>query len=374
MGFFDKKTPEEKAELEWQKSIKGSEIEAFKEEIYAENYKRVAYIAANKKSFSAPEFDEVMKVIAARDDMQAYALFYAARADNMTEQKKGFVVKHVIECDAEKIWGHLSDNWDHVELATHAVLQGHEERVPELCERIASAKKETSRYYDRLYDVSQTLSDDYFVIVLKTLREVGYDRFNTHGTPTSWLGTKMLEQQCAMGTLSRVSALLASGVEKSDAAFLNAMHNGHIVVLQKLIDCGLNPKAYASKIKTFLHCTEGLSAEYRDYLSNIAKEKQKKDTPSSLMQESDDGYISPDIDMLSKTVTLPNGLSLTTVFNFAHSEKILVTERADPPLMTTIVTAFSDMTDPRQIQAAEEKLVKMNRRSDVNRGGYFGKV
>lgn len=188
------------------------------------------------------------------------------------------------------------------------------------------------------------------------------------------------------GQADRSATLISLGAKIKNEMGILAGKNADKKTLQILKDRGFTYRGSAFRAEWDVELKLGtITPETDNFMWQLSQDKtiEKAAAPMEKKEIPQEKTIAPvkvvpvipviaaDMDIRSDTVTLPNGLSMTTVFNFASQQQIVVVEKLNPPMMTTTVIHFADLPDHAALQAAEQKLIAENRRSDLHRGVSF---
>lgn len=153
-------------------------------------------------------------------------------------------------------------------------------------------------------------------------------------------------------------ALLASGANVNhDKGVLltEALRSGQMICAQAVLDKGFNLQLLGRSVLEDLY-SQGASAAATAYL----EERLGVSAPAPSAAVADDGYRLVASDTLARTIALPDGGSLTMLFNFALAQQIVVQQpaNANQPVAPAVVP-FDTISNGETLRTAAEVFCKL---------------
>jgi len=280
------------------------------------------------------------------DRQHAAKLFETALATKDLATWKVMVVRNA----ASAASGSLSETWP----LKQAMAQNWRDAISAELDRVSATDID---FFAVAVDRVLTRPDDDLAFVLAWTK-----KFAKHGPVLD----RGLRECSKTGAQAKTRMLLDKGADpntETGYALFQSLSGGHKEIFEMLVDAGGKLDVYGQDILTRLR-QEQPKSDMLPYLSDkigrvvaeVAAEEAQKNLHNRYH------LITPD--SFSETLRLPEGRTLTTVFNFATQQQTVIAERGQThesaaPAMAVTVRDFSDIADMSVIERAQDRLVAL---------------
>jgi hypothetical protein len=174
-------------------------------------------------------------------------------------------------------------------------------------------------------------------------------------------------QECSKtGAEEKTRMLLDKGADpntETGYALFQSLSRGHKDIFEMLVEAGGKLDVYGQDMLTRLRQEQpksDLLPYLADKIGTVVAAVVAEETQKNLKER----YHLVTPDSFSETLRLPEGRTLTTIFNFATQQQTVIAERAPAnetaaPAMAVTVRDFSDIADMSVIERAHERLVAL---------------
>lgn len=222
-----------------------------------------------------------------------------------------------------------------------------------------------------LLDHAGAKDTDAFKIALRHMREGSARdlsfvlswtaKFTGHGAALN----AALKRAAEEGAVDKLALLLDKGADPNDeagAALYQAMAFSHSAAFDLLVERGGKLDVYGPDLLTRLRQQNPQSPLIAHVASRVGgKIEEAEATRAQNLLNQRYHLVAPDT--FSETLHLPEGRSLTTVFNFSTRQQTTIAERAlredAAPVMAVHVRDFDDIADQAVIEQAAQRLVQL---------------
>jgi hypothetical protein len=210
-------------------------------------------------------------------------------------------------------------------------------------------------------DQSSPLSTDMFLTVVREAKRFPEARPE--------LGEALITVAGA-GSLKKVQHLLASGIPINHRAFDAAARKGHLEIVEYLVSKGANVELLAPELLPELVKSMGPGHEMVLYLDNFCdghyrREFEAAEEKRKSLEEKRKEFESFTLvgkDTLSEIKTLPNGGTLTILFNFTTRQQMIMVQdnTGKQPSMALQVINFSDIENAEAVELAAQRFIALD--------------